>query len=238
MFGKPTTRYVAEVEYRDGVAHFANKREIMSTLPEECRFTEPQDFRDSDGELIFSCLGSGAQVSIMGYNLSTEEYTTYRRVEGEYTEIEGVAPDGSWGTVECGSLSDLSICRLELEANGEMRTITSPDETLPAISNPVVHPDGDHIALQTNDGGGEIGEGMGIYLLGISPDAEQLEVPTTEGRGTAAAGGDETLGASATGEPSESSADTWLAIVAAAIATAALVVALLVRSRVARHLER
>lgn len=176
MFFKPTKHYAAEIVYHDGVARIANKREIMATPPKGCNFIEPQDFRDSDRELVFSCLGAAdgkPLVSVMGYNLQTGRFVTYRRVVGEYNEVEGIAPDGSWATVECAkqetaALPPLDICGLELKADGGMRRIivgTKPGSSS-HVSNPVVSPDGKHIAFQKGDATvGEIGEGMGIYLV-------------------------------------------------------------------------
>lgn len=111
----------------------------------------------------------------MGYNLETGQFTTYRRVLGEYNEVEGVAPDGSWTTVECGkqdsaALPPLDICALDLRPNGRMRRLvvgTRPGTTS-HVSNPVVSPDGKRIAFQKGDAAvGEVGEGMGLYLAEV-----------------------------------------------------------------------
>lgn len=222
MFTKPTQRFVADVEFDNGVARLTNKREIMPSLPPGCMFTEPQDFRDNDRELLFSCLGTDAKVSVMGYHLDTGAYTVYRQVPGEYTEIEGLAPDGSWGTVECkaqgnASFADLKLCRLDLTEGGEMRPIIASSPKLPGISNPVVHPDGKHLAFQTDDGNGDIGEGMGIWLLPLTPGAElAVAAPATDG------------------DSADTSTATWIAIGAAALAAAvalAVAVAVGVRTR-------
>lgn len=176
MFFKPTKHYLAEIVYRDGMARIANKREIMATPPKDCNFIEPQDFRDADNELVFSCLGAAdgkPLVSVMGYNLQTGRFITYRRVVGEYNEVEGIAPDGKWATVECGiqetaALPPLDICELEMKPDGKMRRIivgTQPGSSS-HVSNPVVSPDGKYIAFQKGDSAvGEIGEGMGVYLI-------------------------------------------------------------------------
>jgi hypothetical protein len=174
MFSKPTKRYVADIVYTAGAPRIANKREIMSTLPQGCTFTEPQDFRDADRELLFSCSGFGGGaplISAMGYSIPNDTYTTYRRVLGEYNEFEGVAPDGSWATVECGKQSTsgvdkLDICRIELKPDGAISKIFSTDR-FHHIGNPVVNPNGRQIAFQTGDGAGEVGEGMGVYLLDL-----------------------------------------------------------------------
>ncbi|CAN7581995.1 hypothetical protein LJR219_004287 [Phenylobacterium sp. LjRoot219] len=178
-FVRPTKRYIAEVSYENGVPKLTNKREIMPALPKECGFIEPQDFREADNELVYSCLGAangGLLISVMGYRIATGEFITYLRKPGEYNEVEGVAPDGSWATVECGQqsgpgLPPLDICRLELKPNGAVSRLivgTTPGSTSD-VSNPVVSPDGKWIAFQKSDAvSGEIGEGYGLYLLKIA----------------------------------------------------------------------
>lgn len=178
-FARPTKRYIAEITYENGVPRLANQRELMPTLPKDCKFIEPQDFRDSDRELVYSCMGlagGGVLISVMGYRIDSGEFITYRRKPGEYNEVEGVAPDGSWATVECGKQSGpglpaLDICRLELTPDGAIRRLlvgTAPGSTSD-VSNPVVSPDGKWIAFQRSDSvSGEIGEGYGLYLLKIA----------------------------------------------------------------------
>ena len=178
-FVRPTKRYVAEIAYDKGVGKLVNRREIMTSLPKACSFIEPQDFRDQDRELVYSCLGAangGVLISVMGYGIDGGEFVTYLRKEGEYNEVEGVAPDGSWAAVECGvqsgpGLPPLDICRLELKPNGAVRRLiagTTPGSTSD-VSNPVVSPDGKWLAFQRSDAvSGEIGEGYGVYLMKIA----------------------------------------------------------------------
>jgi len=176
-FVRPTKRYVAEIGYERGTPVIRNKREILGTLPSECGFIEPQDFRNQDRELVYSCMGPVARgdftISVLGTDIETGANTTYIQEKGSYNEVEGIAPDGSWATVECGKqdkpgLPPLDICRLELDGSGKMRILVRgriPGTTID-ISNPVVSPDGRWVIFQKSDGGsGEIGEGYGIYRL-------------------------------------------------------------------------
>lgn len=182
-FARPTKRYTAEIAYRDGTPVLTQKREIMATLPRECTFIEPQDFRDADRELVYSCMGAmtGASVSIsvMGTRLPEGESLVYFRESGEYAEAEGIAPSGAWTTVECGkqakaAIPPLDICRLELRPNGAMSRLvigTRPGGSLD-ISNPVVSPDGKWLAFQRSDRDDpDIGGGNGIFLMPIPPSA-------------------------------------------------------------------
>lgn len=179
-FARPTKHYVAEISYRNGVPLLVAKREILATLPKECIFIEPQDFRAGDGELVYSCMGpsSGGSVSIsvMGTKLSSGSSVTYFRRAGEYAEVEGIAPEGDWATVECGkqdkmALPPLDICRLDLKANGALSRLVlaaKPGDTR-GVSNPVVSPDGQWIAFQRSDSADpDIGGGSGVYLLRLS----------------------------------------------------------------------
>ena len=182
-FVRPTKRYTAEVTYQDGKPKLTGKREIMATLPAECGFIEPQDFRENDRELVYTCMGpmtSGAlSISVMGTDLVSGKHTTYYRRAGEYDEVEGIAPDGSWATVECGKqdkpgLPPLDICRLELRENGAMTLLVqgTTSGSTSDISNPIVSPDGKWLVNQRSDGGrGEIGEGSGIYMLKLPEQA-------------------------------------------------------------------
>ncbi|CAN7269706.1 hypothetical protein LJR225_001330 [Phenylobacterium sp. LjRoot225] len=177
-FVRPTKRYIAEISYENGAPKIANKRELMPVLPKECSFIEPQDFRDRDKELVYSCMSAangGLLISVMGHRIDTGEFITYLRKPGEYNEVEGVSPDGKWATVECGKqtgpgLPPLDICRLELKPNGAVSRLivgTAPGTT-GDVSNPVVSPDGKWIAFQKSDSAsGEIGEGYGLYRMKV-----------------------------------------------------------------------
>jgi len=178
LFARPTKRYVAEINYQDGAPRIVNKREIMTDLPAiGCNFVEPQDFRDNDKELVFSCLSFGGQygvqVSVMGYSLESGESIVYRSIPGEYNEPEGIAPSGSWCMVECGEMTQpglppLDLCRLKLKPNGVMNRLfaDTPEDALDEFSNPVVSPDGKWVAFQkTADTENEIGEGLGLFLV-------------------------------------------------------------------------
>lgn len=176
-FIRPTRRYVAEVEIGKRGPRLVGKREIMARLPDGCSFIEPQDFRDGDRELLHSCMGMARDgrilISTMGHILAEgRDVVRYRR-DGVYAEVEGVAPDGSWTTVECGpqdkpGLPELDICRLELDGSGAMRVIVrgrSPGSTSD-VSNPIVSPDGRLLVFQRSDSAsGEIGEGYGLYMI-------------------------------------------------------------------------
>lgn len=176
-FVRPTKRYIAEVTYRNGAPALTGKREIMATLPKPCSFIEPQDFRDGDGELVYSCLGpspkGGVTISVMGNRIADDRTVIYRQQEGEYNEVEGLAPEGDWAAVECGQqdkpgLPPLDICRLQLVPGGKISLLVrgAKSGSTGDISNPVVSPDGKWLVFQKSDTtSGEIGEGYGLHML-------------------------------------------------------------------------
>lgn len=180
-FARPTKRYTAQIAYHNGTAVLTDKHEIMTTLPKECSFIEPQDFRDGDKELVYTCMGpmttGQLSISVMGTKLPNGENITYYRHAGEYDEVEGIAPGGDWATVECGKqdktgLPPLDICQLELRPDGPIRTLVIGSEpgSTRSISNPVVSPNGQWIAFQRSDSSNpDIGAGNGLYLLRLSP---------------------------------------------------------------------
>jgi hypothetical protein len=179
-FVRPTTRYMAEVRVERGKAKLIQKRTIMAKLPKECSFIEPQDFRANDSELVYSCMGitgkGGILISVMGNRIANDTNVTYYRKEGEYNEVEGIAPDGSWATVECGKqdsagLPELDICKLELRPDGTLTRIVRgrvPGST-GDVSNPVISPDGKWLVFQRSDSAStDIGEGYGLYRLPLT----------------------------------------------------------------------
>jgi hypothetical protein len=176
-FVRPSRRYLAEIAYVRGKPRIVNKRVIMPRLPAECGFIEPQDFRDNDGELVYSCLGAApggsVQISVMGNRLAEDRNLIYYRRAGEYAEVEGIAPEGDWAAVECGKqdkpgLPELDICKLDLREGGVLSLLVrgrTPGSTSD-ISNPVVSPDGRSLVFQRSDSAsGDIGEGYGLYRL-------------------------------------------------------------------------
>ena len=163
--------YVADIVERDGSPALANTREVLRARRPECTL-EAQDFRRDDAELVYTCYRSPA-ADIFGIDLQTGARTTYRKVEDEYNEVEGLFPDGEYALVESSREQarqdwrhiDIWKMRLEPHSTDFVRLTRWGDYPGYKASNPVVGPDGRTIAFQSARSLDEAGVGYGIYLL-------------------------------------------------------------------------
>jgi len=169
--------YTADIEYKDGLPILVNKREVLRSPGPEC-YLEAQDFRRNDTELIYSCYRehpAGIKADVMGVDLGTGKVTTYRKLEGEYNEPEGISPDGEWTLVESSRDQGpdhqtdrfIDIWRLKLVPGSTdfVRLTRWGDHDGYKASNPVVSPDGKWIAFQSARNNEPAGVGHGIFLL-------------------------------------------------------------------------
>ena len=137
---------------------------------------EAQDFRDlddgdadPDDELIFTAyFHSGGQA--MGVDVDTGAVTDYAPTSPFYEEAEGVDPAGRYVLVERDLTitlfpGQLDIWRLPLDGSGSFERLTTFDYYKGyGANNPVVSPDGTHMAFGLKVEGEE-GEGNGILLM-------------------------------------------------------------------------
>ena len=100
--------------------------------------------------------------------------TTYRKLAGEYNEVEGIFPDGRLRARRVEPRADaeqnsnyIDIWKLTLEPNSTdfVRMTRWGDYRGYKASNPVVSPDGRTIAFQSARSSDPAGVGYGIYLL-------------------------------------------------------------------------
>ena len=140
---------------------------------------EVQDFRDlddgdadPDDELIFTAyFHSGGQA--MGVNIDTGVVTDYAPTSPFYEEAEGIDPAGRYVLVERDLTITLfpgmlDIWRLPLDGSGSFERLTTFDYYKGyGANNPVVSPDGTHIAFGLKVEGEE-GEGNGILLMDLT----------------------------------------------------------------------
>jgi hypothetical protein len=163
--------YTADIVDEGGQPKLANKKEILRAKAPECTL-EAQDFRKNDTELIYTCYGA-TYADVFGVDLKTGTVTTYRKIAGEYNEVEGIYPDGVHALVESSreqSMHDsnhIDIWRLKLEPDSKdfVRLTRWGDFPGYKASNPVVSPDGRTIAFQSARSADEAGVGYGIFLL-------------------------------------------------------------------------
>src|SRR6185503_18107624 len=90
--------YMADIVREGALPRLINKKEIMRAKAPECTL-EAQDFRKNDNELIYTCYRSPF-ADVFGVDLASGTVTTYRKLAGEYNEVEGISPDGQWTLVE------------------------------------------------------------------------------------------------------------------------------------------
>ena len=162
--------YTADVVYENGRAKVANEKEILRGKAPECTL-EAQDFRNKDTELIYTCYRSPF-ADVLGIDLNTGKTTTYRKLAGEYNEVEGLFPDGEHTLVESSrdqleqNSNYIDIWKLKLEPNSQDFTrVTHWGEYRGfKASNPVVSAGG-RIAFQSARSKDPAGVGYGIFVL-------------------------------------------------------------------------
>jgi hypothetical protein len=162
--------YTADVVYENGRAKLTNEKEILRGKAPECTL-EAQDFRKKDSELIYTCYRPPF-ADVLGIDLNTGKTTTYRKLAGEYNEVEGLFPDGAHTLVESSrdqleqNSNYIDIWKLKLEPNSQDFTrVTHWGEYRGfKASNPVVSAGG-RIAFQSARSKDPAGVGYGIFVL-------------------------------------------------------------------------
>ena len=163
--------YTADVIYESGRPRLANEKEILRARAPECTL-EAQDFRKNDSELIYTCYRSPF-ADVFGIDLNTGKTTVYRKIAGEYNEVEGIFPDGQYALVESSreqleqNSNYIDIWKLKLEPNSQDFTrVTHWGEYRGyKASNPVVSSDGKRMAFQSARSKDPAGVGYGIFVM-------------------------------------------------------------------------
>src|SRR6476620_3192683 len=165
--------YTGDIVSEGGQPKLANKKEVLRAKAPECTL-EAQDFRKNDTELIYTCYRSPF-ADVFGVNLDTKDVTTYRKLAGEYNEVEGIFPDGEHTLVESSreqtkhNSNFIDIWKLKLEANSTdfVRMTRWGDYPGYKASNPVVSPDGRSFAFQSARNTDAAGVGYGLFLFKV-----------------------------------------------------------------------
>jgi hypothetical protein len=93
---------LGDIVLSDGKPQIAHKRQVLRIKGKGCRL-EAQDFRNGDRELIYIVYRDTPAVrlaDVFGIDVVTGRQTTYRQIETEYSEAEGIFPDGEHILVE------------------------------------------------------------------------------------------------------------------------------------------
>jgi Tol biopolymer transport system component len=165
--------YTADIVYEGDRPTLSNKKEVIRAKAPACTL-EAQDFRKNDTELIYTCYRSPF-ADVLGINLETGTTTVYRKLAGEYNEVEGIFPDGEYALVESSreqsqqNSNYIDIWKLKLEPDSRDFTRVTRWGEYPGYkaSNPVVSPDGQRIAFQSARSRDPAGVGYGIFVLDL-----------------------------------------------------------------------
>ena len=173
---KPGDRPIAldhKIVYDGAQPRLVNRKEVIRAKAPECTL-EAQDFRRNDTELIYTCYRSPF-ADVFGIDLASGKVTVYRKVSGEYNEVEGIFPDGEYALVESSrdqreqNSNYIDIWKLKLEPNSQDFTrVTRWGEYAGyKASNPVVSSDGRRIAFQSARSKDAAGVGYGIFVMTV-----------------------------------------------------------------------
>jgi len=162
--------YTADIVFDGAQPKLVNKQEVIRAKAPDCTL-EAQDFRNDDRELIYTCYRSPF-ADVLGVDLTTKRVTVYRKIPGEYNEVEGVFPDGRYTLVESSreqreqNSNYIDIWRLRLEPDSQDFTRLTRWGDYPGYkaSNPVVSPDGRQFAFQSARSKDPAGVGYGIFV--------------------------------------------------------------------------
>jgi Tol biopolymer transport system component len=163
--------YTGDIVEVGGRPRLTNKKEVLRAKAPECTL-EAQDFRNNDSELIYTCYRSPF-ADVFGIDLNSGKRTTYRKIAGEYNEVEGIFPSGEYALVESSreqakhnsNYIDIWKLKLEPDSTDFVRMTHWGEYAGYKASNPVVSPDGRTIAFQSARNTDEAGVGYGIFLM-------------------------------------------------------------------------
>ena len=158
-------------------ARLANVAELITH--KNC-LAEPQDFLPGERALTLPCYRVERSqtkpiVDVLSVDLKTRKVTRYPTMPGQFSEVEGIFPDGERTLVECAQdrTAGMDLCVLDLNPARPRYTRMTNIVRYGRwkYGNPVVHPGGRMIVAQVGPADvPDAGVGQGIVLLQLAPD--------------------------------------------------------------------
>ena len=177
--------YSGIIRYQNGIPVISEKKLVISNdsvVVDGIKYEgilEPQNFiRPEEKSFTWTQYGkteAGLFTSeVMIYHLETAEIHNYSRSPDQYSEPEGIFPDGKYTLIESDyhclkGMKQIDIYKLKLDGTGkdlERLTFFNDLEGYKA-SNPVVSDDGKMFAFQAAHANSDAGVGCGIYLFDL-----------------------------------------------------------------------
>ena len=116
--------FTAEIVYDGAQPRLVNRKEVIRAKAPECTL-EAQDFRRNDTELIYTCYRIAVRRRLRHRPRQRKGHPVYRKLSGEYNEVEGIFPDGEYTLVESSreqleqNSNYIDIWKLKLEPNSQ-----------------------------------------------------------------------------------------------------------------------
>jgi hypothetical protein len=172
--GPASTRlFTARVIAGDGSVRLEGVTKVAETT--EC-FVEAQDFLPGNKAITAPCYtyGSAERAAVISIDIASGKTTRYPTPGHQYSEVEGLFPDGKRTLVECADdrRKGMDLCVLDLDtAHPRYTRMTNIVRFGPyKYGNPVVRPDGRMIAAQIGPADViDAGVGDGIVIIDLKP---------------------------------------------------------------------
>ena len=175
--------WMADIVYENGVPSLQNKQLILDNPKSRYNYTkiETQNFIPPfDNELTFQCYSPQGTETIK-LNIESGKVTNMSNSPGEWTEPEGISPDGKFTLVESDhhlkkGVQYIDIYKLQLDGSGKLERLTYfNNNKIYKASNPVISDDGKFMALQIPKVGEPPGVGNGIFIYDLEKAKQYRE---------------------------------------------------------------
>jgi hypothetical protein len=167
--------WMADIVYKNGVPSLQNQNIILDHPKSKYNFTkiETQNFiAPLEKELTFQCY-SAQGTETMKLDIESKKVVNVSNLPGEFTEPEGISPDGKFTLVESDhhvkkGVQYIDIYKLQLDGSGKLERLTYfNDDKVYKASNPVISDDGKFMAFQIARVGAPPGVGNGIFIYDL-----------------------------------------------------------------------